>query len=711
MIKFFKLLIVVIFITGCNSESKKMKEKKYTNSLINETSPYLLQHAHNPVQWYPWNKETLKKAKDEGKLLLISIGYSACHWCHVMEHESFQDENIAEYMNKNFINIKVDREERPDIDQIYINAVQLMTQSAGWPLNCIALPDGRPIWGGTYFPKDTWLKQIQAVNKFYIESPNDVINYADNLSRGIQESELIKLNEKPINLTWEDLDKMVSIWSQNFDTINGNTKKSPKFPLPNNYQFLMRYGHFKNDQEIIEHVKLTLNKMAYGGIYDQIGGGFSRYSVDAYWKVPHFEKMLYDNAQLVSLYSEAYIAFKTPLYKTIIKETLDFVERELMSEKGVFYSALDADSEGEEGKFYTWKKEDLKDILKNDYDLFKDYYNINELGEWENENYILLKNKSDSDFCKEKKINQTEFKEKNKKWKNLLLNKRKNRIRPGLDDKSLTSWNALMCEAFVDGYMALGETKYLDIAIKNGEFLINKQLKKDGRLNHSYKNNISSINGYLEDYAFTISAFIRLYEATFNVEWLNEAKKLTDYTIKHFQNKTSKMFYFTSDLDDALIARKMETRDNVIPASNSEMANNLFLLSQYLDDKLYFEYSDIMLNNIKDIIYEYGSSYSNWGILYLNRIVPFYQIAILGLNSNKLSWEINQKYNPNKLFVGSKNKNVNLPILEYKWIDEATTTYVCKNKVCQMPIILDDNQYSKKELKSKKFDEILELIK
>ena len=403
--KYFNLVGICLLLTfSCNSQHQENKtvEKQYkhTNALVNETSPYLLQHAHNPVDWYPWNEQTLDKAKVEGKLLLISIGYSACHWCHVMEHESFEDAEVAKIMNDNFICIKVDREERPDIDQIYMTAVQLMNQRGGWPLNCVALPNGKPFWGGTYFRKEDWKKQILGLANAYKTEPNRAIEFADRLSLGIQQVENIGLNTEEVNFTWKDLNNMVSPWTERFDNTEGGTNGAPKFPMPNAYHFLLKYAHLANNKEVLNHVEITLDKMAFGGIYDQIGGGFSRYSVDKLWKAPHFEKMLYDNGQLVSLYSDAFLKFQKPLYKEVVFETLDFIERELMAENGAFYSALDADSEGEEGKFYVWNETQLKLFIREDFDIFKDYYNVNSKGLWEHGNYILLRKKTKKQIAK-----------------------------------------------------------------------------------------------------------------------------------------------------------------------------------------------------------------------------------------------------------------------------------------------------------------------
>ncbi|MEE2953820.1 MAG: thioredoxin domain-containing protein [Bacteroidota bacterium] len=666
-----------------------MGTHKYTNTLINETSPYLLQHAHNPVDWHPWNEETLKKAKSENKLLLISIGYSACHWCHVMEHESFEDEEVARIMNKNFICIKIDREERPDIDQIYMTAVQLITQRGGWPLNCIALPNGKPFWGGTYFRKDNWKKQILEIAAVYQNDPERVIDISNRLTEHIGKVENIGLNTEKAIFNWDDLDNMFSKWEPRFDNTEGGSKGSPKFPMPNAYNFLLRYGHLSKNESILKHVETTLNKMAFGGIYDQIGGGFARYSVDKLWKVPHFEKMLYDNAQLVSLYSEAYIKFKNPLYKNVVFETLEFIERELMfkSNDGIhafFYSALDADSEGEEGKFYVWKKEEIQKHINDDYEIFKDYFNINNKGFWEHGNYILLRKESKEKIAKKHTVSIENLDQKITNWRKILMQQRDKRIRPGLDDKSLTSWNALMLKAYVDAYLAFGNQDHLDIAIMNAEFLIDKQMNSEGKLFHSYKDERSTINGYLEDYALFSSALIRLYEATFNFKWLDIAKSVVEYSITNFYDTKSGMFYFTSSKDPALITRKMEVNDNVIPASNSVIANVLYDLGVLLDNDNYKNKALIITNNIKPDMHKYASGYSNYASLILKKIAPYYEVAIVGEDYNHHILELNKKYVPNKLFLGSK-ANSKMDLLQDKYIDGQTTIYVCENKACKLP--------------------------
>ena len=690
MVFFIRLiyLVVIIFSISCNSQNNQIlnlnSEHMYTNSLINETSPYLLQHAHNPVDWYPWNEETLAKAKKEDKLLLISIGYSACHWCHVMEHESFEDKEVAKVMNENYICIKVDREERPDIDQIYMTAVQLMNQRGGWPLNCIALPDGRPFWGGTYFRKNDWKKQILGLANVYENDRESVIEFAEKLSKGIQDVEKIIKNPRKEIFSLNDLDKMVKPWVKDFDNINGGSDRAPKFPMPNAYDFLLRYAHVTNNKEVLKHIELTLNKMAFGGIYDQIGGGFSRYSVDKFWKAPHFEKMLYDNGQLVSLYAQGYLKFKNPIYKEIVFESLDFVERELLDKTGAFYSALDADSEGEEGKFYVWSEDELQTIINNNYNIFKDYYNINSSGLWEHGNYILLRNNSKLEIAKKHKISINVLEGEIFEWKKTLMKARDKRIRPGLDDKSLTSWNALMLKGYVDAYMAFEDKNHLDIALKNANFIADIQLNNDGKLWHSYKNGKSTINGYLEDYSLTISAFIRLYEATFDEKWLHLSDKMMQYAITHFYDTESSMFFFTSDLDPKLVARKMEINDNVIPASNSVIANSLFDLGIILDNNNYQKMAITMLNNVKPKMSSYATGYANYATLFIKVVQPYFEVAIVGDDANKTALDFNKLYAPNKITLGS-TKQSSLPLLQNKFINGETIIYVCEDKVCQLP--------------------------
>jgi len=673
---------LTLLMTACH-EKKHMNEQnkhEHTNKLIHESSPYLLQHAHNPVDWHPWGDEAFEKAKTENKLVLISIGYSACHWCHVMEHESFEDSLTADMMNKNFINIKVDREERPDVDQVYMNAVQLMTGSGGWPLNCLALPDGRPVYGGTYFPKDKWQQTLNSLLELKDNDPIKLEEYAKNLTAGIQQSELITKNENPLETKKEFLTLKVNEWSKYWDKKRGGPNRAPKFPLPNNYQFLLEYATLSGDEESLEFVSTTLDEMAKGGIYDQIGGGFSRYSTDEEWKAPHFEKMLYDNAQLVSLYSEAFTATHNPRYKKIVYETLEFIERELTNKTGGFYSALDADSEGEEGKFYVWKKEELQEVLtEEEFEIIKEFYNVTSKGLWEHENYILL---MDENSDKMLSIDNS-LSEKIEVIKSKLMTERKKRIRPGLDDKILTSWNMLMIEAYLDAYIAFEDENYLEIAEQQMKFIFNNLITNDDGLFHLHKDGKSSINGYLEDYAFTISTLLKMYESTFDEGYISQADDLMNYSIEHFLDEESGMFWFKSKKDEALIAKKQENSDNVIPASNSVMAHNLFKLAKLSNNQNFEQIGKQMLSNILPHI-EYAQSYSNWLRLYLYETYPFYEIAATGKNFKELTSELRKTYIPNKIVLGAEQKS-ELPLLENKFLEEGTI-FVCQNKTCQLPV-------------------------
>ena len=688
---FFLSFIATLFFS-CNSSKKETLKNshQYTNQLINETSPYLLQHAHNPVNWKAWNTETLQQAKDEKKLIIISVGYSACHWCHVMEKESFEDSTVASVMNKNFISVKVDREERPDVDQIYINAVQLMTGSAGWPLNVITLPDGRPVWGGTYFTKKAWLSSLEKMQKLYDKNPQNLIDYADKLEEGIKSIDLIEVNTNELNFNDFPIKSTVKNWSATFDNKYGGPNRAPKFMMPNNLNYLLRYGIKNKDKEILDYVYLTLDNIAYGGVYDHIGGGFSRYSTDIKWHVPHFEKMLYDNAQLVSLYSQAYKITKNPLYEELVKETLAYIKREMTNKEGAFYSSLDADSvsedgELEEGAYYVFNKKELEFQLKEDFPIFSEYYNVNNYGKWEKESYVLIRKKNDQEIITEFSISEEELNRKKKNWKQQLLAYRNNRPKPRLDDKTLTSWNALMIKGYVDAYKAFQVAEYLNAAQTNAQFLIDHQLQENNALNHSYKNGKSSINGYLEDYAAVIDAFIALYEVTLNDKWISKANELAEYTFDNFFDEEKSMFYFTSKEDEKLVTRNFEYRDNVIPASNSMMAKNLLILSHHFDNEKYLTTASKMLHNIQPEIESYPSAYSNWLDLMSNFQDNFYEVVVVGKNASNKIAELNARYLPNILVAGSTSESKK-PLLNYRYIGGETLIYVCVNNSCKLPV-------------------------
>ena len=669
-----------------------MQSNKFsTNALIHERSPYLQQHAHNPVQWFPWGKQALQKAVDEDKLLLISIGYSTCHWCNVMEHESFENEETAAIMNKHFVCIKVDREERPDIDQIYMDAVQLMTGRGGWPLNCITLPDQRPLYGGTYFPKEQWQQMLLQVANFYRTDKLKCFEYAAELTQGINRLEKMIAPKIKNEISPLDSSKIYERWSAQFDNENGGPNRSPKFPLPNTYEYLLQLLYHSQQQnslsskqknELEQHLQLTLQQMAYGGIYDQIGGGFSRYSTDMMWKVPHFEKMLYDNAQLVSLYANAYKYFRNNLYKSIVEDTLSFIERELASPEAGFYAALDADSEGVEGKFYVWTNDEIANELGEHAELFKAYYNVNDRGYWEHNNYILLRSEPDEVIAKQHHLNINDLQKIIGDCKNQLMKVRDKRIRPGLDNKQICAWNALMLKGYTDAYAAFENEQYLTIAKANAQFILKNLSANDGGL---LRHSLHTSNGFLDDYAFCIAAFISLYEATFNESYLEQAHNWLKYAMLHFYDETSGLFFYTASNAETLIARKIELQDNVISSSNSEMAKNLFALSRYYSLPHYETIAKKMLNYLINEVEQQTAWYSNWAQLYLQSNFTFYEVCICGPNADDYRKEISKLYLPNVLLAGG-NETSTLPILQNRVGEKKTLIYVCTNNACLKPV-------------------------
>ncbi len=668
------------------------------NELHLETSPYLLQHANNPVHWKAWNANVLALAQNENKLIIISIGYSACHWCHVMEHESFEDNDVAAVMNSNFINIKIDREERPDIDAVYMKAVQIMTGHGGWPMNVVALPDGRPIWGGTYFRKNDWINSLERLQELYTEQPQTILDYAEKLNDGLQSLSIISTSDSETEFNLDILNTLVSKWQKSFDLDFGGMARAPKFMMPTNYEFLLRYGYQTKNQTILDFVNLTLTKMAYGGLFDTVDGGFSRYSVDMKWHVPHFEKMLYDNGQLVSLYANAYKLTRNKLFQEVIEKTLTFIEKEWLTKEGSFYSALDADSLNkenhlEEGAFYVWTKPELQTLLQEDFELFTVVFNVNEFGFWEHQNYVLIQNQSLDEIAKQQNISLDKLGQKKKYWEQLLYIEREKRSKPRLDDKCLTSWNAIMLKGFVDAYKALGNQKYLDIAVQNAHFIINTVWSSEGNLMHSYKDGTrggaeqseakATINGFLEDYSHVIQAFISLYEVTFDEQWLHHAKQLTDHAFDNFYDEKQQFFSFTSHQDEALITQHFEVEDNVIPASNSVMADALFKLSIYFNNGYYEKVCQQMVQNMILSI-DYPSAFSNWLNVMLHFSEQNKELAICGANTLVYLNKLNQNYLPNIIIAGSTIVS-NLPFLANRFSDNETLFYLCQNKTCQKP--------------------------
>jgi len=679
------IYIPILFLITCQSRVNETANKNSENQLGRASSPYLLGHADNPVDWHEWSAEALDRAKKENKLLIISIGYASCHWCHVMEAESFMDTAVARIMNQNFVSIKIDREERPDIDQIYVNAAQLISGNAGWPLNAFALPDGRPFYAGTYFSKEQWIEILQRVIAANKNDRENILKQAESLTSGIQASEIIlKAPDRSEKIDQKSYRDVFNSWSSFFDESSGGLKGEPKFPMPVIWEFLLQYQHLTGNQKALDIVARTLDKMALGGIYDQLGGGFSRYATDSQWKVPHFEKMLYDNAQLVSLYAHAYQVTKKPLYAQVIENTLEFTRREMTSSAGGFYSSINADSENEEGRFYVWTKKEVENILDaQTAELFADYYQMTDSGNWEDGKNILWIGTTDDEFASKHGMSVAEWNQMRANAERSLFLGRAKRIHPSVDDKILVSWNALMLKGYLDAYFALGRASYLQTALTSARFLEKNMVRQDGRLWRSYRDGRVSIDALLDDYALLAKAFIYLYQATFDVHWLDRARTITDYAVAHFRDVRSGLFYYVSDDAENLVARKMELADNVIPASNSVLAEVLYLLGEYYESDTYIRLSRTMLDQVAKQMTIDGPYYANWASL--TGLIGYqpYEIAIVGEEAIAKSRKLLTHYIPTGIFMGGKSEN--LPLLKNKVVKGRTIIYVCRNKVCKLP--------------------------
>jgi uncharacterized protein YyaL (SSP411 family) len=597
------------------------------------------------------------------------------------------DSAVAGFMNRNFISIKIDREERPDIDQIYLNAAQLISGHSGWPLNAFALPDGKPFYAGTYFPKDQWRSLLEQIHQAYTTQNDVVIAQAEALTEGIRNYELITTPVDSVKKVRENTYvEIFKGWSKDLDFANGGVKGAPKFPMPVNWEFGLQYYFLTGNKQALEIVRTTLNHMAAGGIYDQLGGGFSRYATDSAWRIPHFEKMLFDNAQLVSLYSHVYQVTKDPAYLMVVEETLEFVEREMTSEDGGFYSSINADSEGEEGTYYTWTKAEIRNILDAETaELISDYYHISDSGNWEEGKNIFYRDLKSGDFPTRHKISVDEWQSVLDDSKAKLVEVRKSRMRPSTDDKILTSWNALMIIGYLDAYVATGNEQYKTNALKNAEFLLGNMIHAGGALWRNYKDGKAGIEAFLDDYAFLAQAFIRMYQITFEMRWLETARLLADFSIAHFRDHQTGMFYYTSNLSEDLVVRKMEIPDHVMPSSNSAMAEVLFLLGEYYQDNSYSSKSQMMLNQIlTDRLESSGVYYANWGrVVGLSAYLPF-EVAVVGVNAVGKSLALQEHYNPLALYLGGTAET--LPLLENKFVEGETIIYVCRNQVCKLPV-------------------------
>ncbi len=658
------------------------------NNLKGQTSPYLLQHLHNPVDWHPWGETALEKACRENKPLLVSIGYSACHWCHVMERESFMDEEVAWLMNTHFVCIKVDREERPDIDHLYMNAVQMVSGHGGWPLNCFALPDGKPFWGGTYFPKEQWMNILSRIATLYDENYEDVRKQAVSLTEGVAKSSLVVAGDEKAAFSRQSVPAMAENLMEYMDGKEGGTKGAPKFPLPNNHLFLLHVARQEEKQDMLKQAVISLDKMAMGGIYDQIGGGFARYATDIHWKVPHFEKMLYDNGQLVSLYANAFKVTGNPLYRQVVYETITFVERELTSPDGGFYAALDADSEGEEGKYYVWRAEEIDKVLGDEADLVKDYYQVGGKGLWEDGKNILLREEDPEAFALRRGLSPDGFRATLEHAKSRLLNARQQRVAPGLDNKILTSWNALMIEGLIDAAAAFDDKVLLNKAKRAADFLLVHAMEENGILYRTKGGENRKTDGFLEDYALFAQALIRLYEVSGKTHYVVQAKKLAAYVMEHFSTAESTLFVYSSDQSETLAAPYYELFDNVIPASNSVMARVLFYLAHLFEEPSWGQRSSHMLRDMQDKLDNYSSSFTNWGMLLMHHTRPFYTIAITGPDARDKAKDLHARFLPDAIVAAAETEEAaaGLPLFANRFVPGKTMIHVCTMGHCKMPV-------------------------
>lgn len=624
-----------------------------SNRLALETSPYLLQHATNPVDWYPWGDEAFNKAKAEKKLVLVSIGYSSCHWCHVMEHEAFSNTEATEYMNSHFVNIKVDREERPDIDQIYMNAVQIINRSGGWPLNCFVLPNGKPVFGGTYFSIDNWLSVLKNLNNSWLKDPNRIIEVADELAQSIIGSEVITFKRDPEDNSNYMLEAYSNRLKRLFDARNGGITGAPKFPMPGLLDFLLEYGLHAPDEEISEFVFLSLDKIAMGGIYDHLGGGFARYSVDDSWHIPHFEKMLYDNVQLISLYSKAYRLSPKELYKNVVDETIAFIIREMKSDYGGFYASFDADSEGKEGAYYTWTKQELETILGDDAELFSVAYGVTASGNFDGTN--VLHRCATKDHLKNLfSIDCSTADSRIVRSKQLLVAARNRRVKPGLDDKVIVSWNGLLITALVDAFTSFGESSYLKAALDCINYIETNHYS-EGVLKRIHCKGKLSVDALLDDYAHLIKAYTSLYKVTLNQDWIAKAEALVKTVIKDFYDPDSGMFFYAPSYQTDLIARKMDLTDGVISSSGSVMAQNLFELGEMVENEEYISMSTQMLANITESLEHGGPYVFGWAKLMHSKYLPAVQLKVNSTSDTELLNRIQSKVICPTLYPGVSN--------------------------------------------------------
>ena len=684
------------------------------NRLQHESSPYLLQHAHNPVDWYAWRPEAFDRARKENKPILVSIGYSTCHWCHVMERESFENPDIAGFMNEHFINIKVDREERPDVDAIYMEACQILTNSGGWPLNCFLTPDAKPFFAGTYYPprpmhnRPSWLQVLQHMSRVWETQRDTVFEQAEKLMGHIERNDNVFLKNTPVALepgsespfTPGLLENILYQMREQFDRVEGGFGGAPKFPSTMAIQYLLHYHWYSQNPEALQHALFSLDKMIMGGIYDQLGGGFARYATDRAWLVPHFEKMLYDNALLVSVLADAYKLLQSigngmagnpyqvqaARYRDTISETLRFVERELTHPKGGFYAALDADSEGEEGKFYVWSKNEIDNLLGNDADLFCRFYDVTEDGNWEGTN-VLWRPLSFQAFAQSENIELNVLKDHLARSRKKLFAARAERVAPGLDDKVILSWNALMCSAYAQAYTALGVPAYKETAIRNADFILENMTEgSNDRLLHSWKDGQAQHTAVLDDYAFLIAALIDIWQITFNSRYLSLAEKYTEQVFSYFEDPDTGLFFYTAADQEDIIIRKKDLYDNATPSGNSTMIQVLQRLGILLDRPEWRQRASRSLLSTYKTVERYPLSFERWALALMNETYPALEIAVLGDNAVEKALDIQQRFVSNKVLAASVDEVADNPLLAHKTGATDAYIYICKDYACQKPV-------------------------
>lgn len=669
------------------------------NRLAKETSPYLLQHAHNPVDWYPWGEEALQKAEQEDKPILVSIGYAACHWCHVMERESFEDESTASIMNEHFINIKIDREERPDIDHIYMDALQAMAGSGGWPLNMFLLPNRQPFYGGTYFPpkqaynRPSWKEVLLAVSDAFKTKRKDLEEQAANLTQHLHQSNQFGMEAVNMQLPKEELftpaqcDAITLAIMGQADKEWGGFGRAPKFPASFTIQYLLRYCRGKQQEEALQQAVLSLDKMLYGGLYDQLGGGFARYSTDEKWLAPHFEKMLYDNALLIDTVCEAYQLTGKEHYAETIRHTLAFIQREMTSPEGGFYSALDADSEGEEGKFYVWSEEEIVAVLGEDAPAFNAYYDVSRQGNWEDHN-ILWVPRPLEEVAAAIGTAPAQLKALLERSRAKLMPIRDQRIRPGLDDKILMGWNALMIHACCKAYAALGEAAYLAMAEAAMQCIWKKMRRDEASYAfwHTYKEGDARYPAFLDDYAYLIRAMIALQEVTGELNWLRKAKEITQYVTEQFGDETARYFYYTAAEQADVIVRKKEVYDGAVPSGNAVMAHNLWYLATVFDQRDWADRAVAMTASLSQSVIRYPTSFGMWASMILKIVQGTTELAVSGADFKTKMKELNRLYVPGKVLLGADHDQEDMPLLQQRAQKGKTLIYLCQDYHCMKPV-------------------------